>query len=483
MELGAKVRATVERYSLFQPGEAVVVGVSGGPDSLCLLHILKGWSETYPLQLYAAHLNHQLRGGEGEADAQFVAQVSAEWGIPAVVESCDVRAYAERGRLSIEEAARQARYSFLARTARKVGASCVAVGHNADDQVETIVMHWLRGAGLAGLRGMLPSSPLEGLRLVRPLLEVERAEIENYLRVHGLHPRFDRSNLDLTYHRNRIRHELVPLLATYNPNIGQVLRRSAAAIADDYAYLGGEVEKAWAEVAQEEGEAVVFKRERWLALPVGLQRYLLREAIRRLRRELRNINWVHIENALQAARGKPTGTQVTLPQNLTLFIGYETLTIASRLPLPDVPLLAEDLLPVKVPGRMELPGGPWALEVHLVEKEELEEGWAENPDPWRAFLDYERTGEEPFLRCRRPGDRFQPLGMEGEKLLREFMIDAKIPAYIRDRVPILAAGERILWVCGFRIDERARVAPRTRRVLALTFRKEVKSSGNGREHR
>ncbi len=253
MPLLEQVKKTIQRYQMLGSGDAVVVGVSGGPDSLCLLHLLLCLRDEYDLTLHIAHLNHRLRGTEADSDAAFVGQLAQKWALPATVESRDVAALAEEGRLAIEEAARQARYAFLARTARQVGAQRIAVGHNADDQVETIVMHWLRGAGLAGLRGMQPVSKLEEMRLgeekeavghktvdlllIRPLLETPRSAIEAYCAAHELEPRFDRSNLDTTYYRNRLRHELLPFLETFNPRIREVILRSASIFSADYAYL------------------------------------------------------------------------------------------------------------------------------------------------------------------------------------------------------------------------------------------------------
>ena len=466
----------------------MVVGVSGGPDSLCLLHALNRLRDDYGIELHAAHLDHCLRGEESKEDAAFVARLAKEWGLPATVEARDVSCLARESKLAIEEAARQARYSFLAQVALAVGAKRIAVGHNADDQTETIVMHWLRGAGLAGLRGMSPQTELGGMRLgaawpdrpslhlqlIRPLLETSRAEIEAYCREHGLKPRFDRSNLDTTYYRNRLRHELIPYLESYNPNIRQVLRRSAQVIGDDYDLLQAELERVWPTVvSSESGEAITFDLERWRVLPTSQQRSTLREAIHRLRRSLRNINWIHIENALPALRAKPAGTQVTLPQGLMLSIGYHDFTVADEGYVPEVdwPLLLVESLPVAVPGVTEMPDSGWCLEAAVFEREEFSENHLDNPNPWQAFLDYESTGRELVLRQRGLGDRFQPLGLGGhEKSLHTFMIDHKIPRSLRGFVPIVASPRHIVWVAGWRIDERARITESTERILHLAFR-------------
>ncbi len=484
-----KVRQTIDRFDLLSPGQTVVVGVSGGPDSLCLLHVLHRLSEAYRIALHVAHLDHRMRGREAEEDAVFVADLAAQWGLPVTVEAYDVPALAREKKLSPEEAARQARYAFLAGVAGRLGAKSVAVGHNADDQTETIIMHWLRGSGLAGLRGMLPMTEVGALRLevgeletvppslriIRPLLEVTRGEIEAYCREEGLQPRFDRSNLDITYYRNRLRHELIPYLESYNPKIREVVRRSAQLIADDYDHLRAELARAWPQVVMMESEAAIrFDLTGWRALSTGLQRSALREAIHRLRHSLRNINWIHVEDALRALQTKPAGTQVTLPQGLMLTIGYEDFTVADvdyGGPLPDWPFLSVECLEVSVPGRTVLPGSNWCLEAELLNRRDVPEGdLVDNDDPWQAFLDHGLVGAELALRRRQPGDRFQPLGMGGHwKLMRAFMIDVKIPSRWREGVPILVCPQGIVWVAGWRIDERFKVGEETERILHLKF--------------
>jgi len=480
------VRHTIDRYGLLLPEETIVVGVSGGPDSLCLLHVLNRLRGEYRIELHVAHLNHRMRGSEADADAAFVARLAEEWGLPCTVEARDVPALARGKKLSLEEAARRARYAFLAEVAKRVGAKRIAVGHNADDQTESVLMHWLRGAGLAGLRGMLPAISLSDYRLsphpypltlIRPLLEVTRAETEAYCAEHSLQPRFDRSNLDTTYYRNRLRHELIPYLESYNPGIREVVRRSARVIADDYAYLRAELDRFWPQVVVAESDSVIkFDLATWRSLPTSFQRSTLRQAIHRLRRSLRNINWIHVEDARLALLEKPAGTQVTLPQGLMLTMSYDTFTVADEgyVEMPDdLPLLAVDSLPLNIPGTTPLPESQWRVEARLLSRSELPPGWEDNPDPWQAFLDHGVTGSELILRRRQPGDRFQPLGLGGRQTtLREFMINVKIPARWRHLVPIVASPQHIVWLAGWRVDERARITKSTKRVLHLRFEHE-----------
>jgi len=512
LDVLSTVRHTIDRHGLLVPKETVVIGVSGGPDSLCLLHVLNRLCNKYRIELHVAHLNHRIRGSEADADAAFVASLAKQWGLSCSVGARDVPTLAREKKLSLEEAARRARYAFLAEVAQQVGAKRIAVGHNADDQTESVLMHWLRGAGLAGLRGMLPAISLSdyrllegedvGLRdegrepalspalsevkgvvegtvpypftLIRPLLEVTRAEIEAYCAEHSLQPRFDRSNLDTTYYRNRLRHELIPYLESYNPGIREVLRRSAKVIADDYAYLRAKLDRLWPQVVISESDDVIrFDLAAWRSLPTSFQRSTLRQAIHHLRRSLRNINWIHVEDARAALLEKPAGTQVTLPQGLVLTMSYQAFTVADEgyVERPtDLPLLTVDTLPLAIPGTTPLPDSEWRVEARLLSRGELPSGWEDNQDPWQAFLDHDVTGSELILRHRQPGDRFQPLGLGGRQTtLREFMINVKIPAQWRHLVPILASPQHIVWLAGWRVDERGRITKGTKRVLHLRF--------------
>jgi tRNA(Ile)-lysidine synthase len=487
--------ALLERENLLPRGQRVVVGVSGGSDSLCLLHLLWTHSDRLGIEVHAAHLNHLLRGDDADADAVFVAQQAADWGIPTTIEARDVRAFADLCRLAIEEAARHLRYAFLAQVAGRIGASYVAVAHNADDQSETVLMHWLRGAGLAGLRGMLPATRLaelhiadvaeqtQDLWLVRPLLETPRAEIEHYCQRHGLSPRFDRSNLDTTLFRNKLRHELLPYLQReFKPGFAQILRRSARVLRDDYDLLCTVRDRAWDEIVRRASDcAIVLDRAAWRVLHPALQRATLRKAARHLRHSLRDVNYVHIQAALEIAQHGRTGDRATLPGHLQLAVGYDTLTISDRdyLPAPGFVALpldhtgAPERIPLKVPGTTALPGQAEA-QVEIVPRAALTVNWRQNDDPWCAYLDAEVVGPALYLRGRRPGDRFCPLGLGGKsKLVSDLLVNAKVPAMWRDRIPLLVrADDSVMWVCGWRIDERARIQESTSQVAVVRLATE-----------
>ena len=310
--------------------------------------------------------------------------------------------------------------------------------------------------------------------MIRPLLTVSRSEVERYCREHDLQPRFDTSNLDTTFFRNRLRHELLPLLETYNPNIREVLLRTAEVIAAEVEMLRDATGGAWrATLTSESDSAMTFDLGAWRDLPLAMRRATLREAIRRLRPSLRNINFVHVENAVVQLQHGPTGVRVTLPQGLMLTIGYQSFTITASahvIDLPDWPLLSDGArLTLTVPGTIQLSASDWLLETTCLDR------WSDqvfvNSDPWTAYLDANLAGPGLSIRVRQAGDVFHPQGMPTPARLTDWMTNAKIPQQVRDLLPLIIAGDRIAWVAGFRVGQPFIITPNTRRVLKLSFRR------------
>lgn len=481
------VRRTVARHLLFAPGSATVVGFSGGPDSLALLHLLHRMASEWRLTVHAAHLNHRLRGPDSDADAAFAAATCRAWGIPLAMESVDVQAEAERRGVAVEEAARQVRYAFLGRVAGSVGAATVAVGHNADDQVETVLMHFLRGAGLGGLRGMAPSTVLSGLRtgtddalpagvlLVRPLLSAPRSLIEAYCAEHDLHPRFDRSNLDTTYFRNRLRLELIPYLEGFNPNLRAVIRRSAEVLAADYDLLRQQRDRVWEAVVRRSGDGFIeFGLDGFRALHLSLQRALIRRAIAQLRPPLRNIDMIHVEQAVEAVRQAPgAGAKAGLPQGLLLTVGYDGFVVGEAALAGSVgdeyPQLPESAgsVTLPVPGEVALAAG-WRVRAEIAPAQALPADALDAAHRWTAYLDRGACPGPLGLRPRGEGERMQPLGLGGRsKKLNELMINLKVPAAYRARYPVLVHGDTVLWLPGYHVDHRARVTDSTAEVVVV----------------
>jgi len=467
---GQRLERLVLRFArerdLFSDQRWVLVAVSGGPDSVALLLILAHLREALGLELSVAHFDHGLRPrDQREAERAFVSRLAEELGLPFLFGRGDTRAYARRHRLSLEEAARALRYAFLGREAERAGASAVATGHTASDQVETVLMHMIRGSGLAGIAGMQPRSPWPfprhpGLRLVRPLLAVSRRYSERYCREEGLSPCLDATNLLLEPLRNRVRHELLPLLRRYNPKVEQALLRLAGAAAADAAYVDETAKLFWQALAQRSRRSVQFPRLELAGLAPSLQSRLLLAAARHLQGGVPQVEAVHVQ-AMQTALAGRSNRRLSLPGSLVFAAQGEfvRLTVGEELaarPIPETPLT--------VPGRTEVAG--WRVEADILPVGAA----APAAGPYEAFLDLDAVGSALIVRSRRPGDRLRPAGLGGEKKLQDLLVDAKVPQEQRDAVPLVCAGWGIAWVVGHRLDEHAKVGAGTRSVLRLRFR-------------
>jgi len=469
-QLPHQVLRFIEAYRLIETPGPLVVGVSGGADSMCLLHILHALRDRLGTTLHIAHLNHRLRGAESDADADYVFRMARNLGVPATIEERDVKAYQSEYRCSLEEAAREVRYAFLSEIAESAGARAVAVAHTADDQAETILLHLIRGTGLAGLRGMRPLSKWtlpDGtlITLIRPLLETRRAEIEAYCIANKLEPRLDSSNLSPEFLRNRVRAEIMPKLREYNPNIVESLCRTARIIADDIAYLDEEAARASSSAVEEFAHGLILDNKTLAALPPALGRHVLRSAFGKLVGNLKDIELVHID-AVMEALASPAGKKLSLPFGFTFYGDYEKSALTrGENPLALLPPLSGEHS-LRIPGQTPLPG--WRVTADVIG------GKAQTPagDGFTAYLDFGLTGADLTVRGRREGDRFCPLGMAEPKKLQDFMVDSKIPRPWRDRVPLVCAHDQIIWVVGWRIDHRFRVTDSTRRMLRLKFELE-----------
>ncbi len=455
----------------YEEGDSLIVGVSGGPDSLALLHRLRDLLG--PDVLRVAHLDHGIRPSSAD-EAAYVADLARSWEIPSYSKRVDVPELARRRAWSLEEAARNARYEFMAEVAQQVGAEIVAVGHNADDQAETILLHFLRGSGLSGLRGMLPLSPfpgMPGLKLLRPFLHQSRAEIEAYCQQYDLQPLEDESNRDPAYLRNRVRHQLLPELIAYNPQIkNQLLQLAAIATAEDE-LVSGLFEETWPELISSSGPGwLSLDRGRFRELPAALQRRAIRHAVETLYPDVTDLAFKTVEQAIELANRRESGTESILPGGLALLIDYEILLFAwepDEVPvnLPQMPAqFTEEALQLPVPGQVALANG-WVISARIIERERGED--YVQSDPWTAVIDLAHS-EKLYVRSRRAGERMQPLGMDGRSSsLQDLMVNRKLPSRLRDGWPLVASHEHIVWFVGHVIDHRVRVSDNTSNLVCL----------------
>jgi len=460
------VRATIERHDLISSGEGVVAAVSGGPDSVALLHVLHELSGELKIWLHVAHLNHGLRGEEAGEDAQYVLGLAGSLGLPATLEKRDVAEMARDSGMSLEQAARAARYDFLEKVAAACGASKIAVGHTSDDQAETVLLNLLRGTGTEGLAGMPPKRG----RIIRPLLDAARQDVEAYCASKGLSPRIDSSNLSRDFTRNRVRLDLLPFLERDNPAVRRHLLRLADIAREENSFLKDLARRELERVSVKSGGAeMAISARRLTRRPVALQRRVLREAVRLLLQDLTEIEHGHIEALRTVALGKG-GTEVHLPRGLRASLRGGQLFISARAKPVEEPIQVEWARPdlsrapsrepaewvLAIPGRTPLPGLSLEIEAALIPASEAR---IPEPDPNAAWLDYSRISEPLTARTWRRGDRFHPLGAPGSTKLQDFFVNAKVPREQRRKIPIIVSGQRIAWVVGHRLSDDFKLAP------------------------
>ncbi len=436
---------------------------------MTLLGLLWELSERYSLRVCAAHLDHGLRDEEGEADARYVDETCRRWGVAVVVERADVAALRACRRLSWEAAAREARYDFLARIAASVGAPAVVLGHTADDQAETVLLHLLRGTGMRGLQGMLPLSRWRGrdgaldVPLIRPLLRVTRQETEAYCAENGISPRQDSSNTEERFTRNRIRISLMPQLRRYNPAVREALTRLSQTMARDMAYIDQRVRDVWPRVVTQEPWGLRLDTSAFNSMHSSIRAHLIQHAYAYLAGDGEQMSLVQVEEALRLA-SEGAGRSLSLGRGLRFITSYEDMVITGRAPDSQWPPFEDQYLPV--PGSVCT--GGWRVVAREVPVPESADQLS-NGGPFCVRLSLDDLGKELSLRTRRPDDRFQPLGMDGTKKLKEFMIDAHVPRAWRDGIPLVVGRHGVAWVGGWRIAHWARVTPETRQVVELSL--------------
>ncbi|MFQ5949467.1 MAG: tRNA lysidine(34) synthetase TilS [Nitrospiria bacterium] len=478
----------------FRSGDKVIVAVSGGADSVCLLHLLRSLSTRRPLSLHVAHLNHGLRP-EAREEARFVEDLSKTWGIPMSSSERSVLQFCKARHLSKQEGARAVRYQFLKEVAKDAGARWIALGHTADDQAETFLMRLLRGAGMRGLKGI--PKMREG-SIIRPLLEIRRNEILEELSRGKIPYIEDPSNRQPVYLRNRIRHALLPLLEQYNPNVKEAFCREAELLREEDDFIEQYLSEILSGlVIERDRRRVVFDISALQSLHPALQRRALRWGVDQIHPGLRGIGFYHIETILTRITPGPTGHTYTLPHNMIVEKRYSRLLL-KRARAPDkkggvphsngrseinhaqteVPLPQMRSQPVKAVVVLH----DWGLRMKI----SLHQGPFLSFSPCVASFDFDKIILPLSIRRWRPGDRFIPRGMKGRrKKLQDFFVDTKIEKSERNRRPLLICSKGILWVIGLRMDERFQATNQTKRTLIVEVEGKLQEekSGLSGEHR
>ncbi|MGV3723839.1 MAG: tRNA lysidine(34) synthetase TilS [Actinomycetota bacterium] len=459
--------------SLFTTGERILVAVSGGVDSLALLHALASLRSELGVEVSAAHVHHGMRGEAADADVVFLSEQCRAWGVPLAVAYADVPALAAERRISVEEAGRDARHAAFEELAKEHGCGKVATAHHADDQAETVLLNLFRGAGIDGLAGMPERRPLSAApgapELIRPLLRVSRADLEAYCADHGLEPRFDVTNTDLAYRRNRVRRQLLPLLEEYDPAIVRHLIRLADQARDEQALLTREVDALLASALVIEPAVIwpiplpalapstVLNTAPLRAAPPALLRRALRRALRGVAGYALELDALLVERLTEMVSGAGP-TAFDLPG-----CALEARRNGERLHLRGTARL-----PTPEPVGVALPGITNAASFGLrlsIRETPIPENL--RVPPAEAILDAGSLQPPLALRVAAVGERFQPLNAPGRCLLSDFFASRKIPAGFRAVWPVLADAEGPVWVLGLAIAHRVRVGPETERAIRL----------------
>lgn len=462
MSLEVTVKKAIVQYGMIAPGDGVVVAVSGGPDSMALLHVLYDLRDELMLRLEVAHVQHGIRGEAARQDAQFVAAVAERLGLPFHLKEINlIETRSNLGKGNLEAMAREVRYRFLIEVARQHKLQKVATAHTQDDQAETVLMWLLRGCGRKGLGGMSPLrslsateiQPLQEIALIRPLLEVSREEILQYLRAKSVEYRLDRTNLDLSYLRNWIRLELIPQLKErIDPQLGNRLARQASLLRAEEEYLRSHTEAVLKTVAN--GDSLI--RESFLSNDTAMQRRLLRLWIEKVRGHLRGIDFEHVEEAIRLIAVGPPQGRLSIPGGWEFVKQYEKILLEKRRG-QGRPVCYNYTL--RCGGELDVIEAGMKIESSLVASPLMPVNEME------AVFDIASLPDALTVRNFRHGDRFQPLGMSGHKKVKELFIEQKVPLSVRSTLPLLSLGQEILWIPGYGRSDFAKVHSNTKEIL------------------
>ena len=466
MNLQSKVRETIQKYNLLSSGDRVLVAVSGGPDSVALLHLLSGLKEELGLSLEVAHLQHGIRGEEGRRDALFVAKMAERLALPYHLREVDLpRTRAQRGKGNLEAMGRDERYRFFTALAKGRGIRKVATAHTRDDQVETLLMWLLRGSGKRGLGGMPPvrqldslkHPALEGAMLVRPLIDASRKEILNFLAGEGIEYRTDKTNLDPVPLRNWIRLHLLPQVREkIDPSVDERLAHLADILREEEAML----ERMTREDLERVAQGKHLMRESLLQRDKAMQRRLLRLWLGASLGEIRGFGFHNVEEALRFIRQGPPQGRLSILRGWELVMQYEALRLEKRRG-KQKPVCYNYNLPRQ--GELVIPEAGMKIQSSL----SFSSPDTRPKDSLEAVFDLASLPETLTVRNFRRGDRFQPLGMRGHRKLKDLFIEKKVPLAIRANLPLFLAGGEILWIPRYGRSDIAKVGPDTREVLKI----------------
>jgi len=454
MEIIQQAEKTIEKYNMLSTGDHVLVGLSGGPDSVCLLYILNAIKSKYKLKISAAYIDHGLRPEDVPKEINFCKDLCDKLGISFYTQSINVKDYAKQEKLSIQESARILRYSALDHISITLNAKKIAIAHNADDQAETVIMRLLRGAGPAGLSGIPPVRK----KIIRPLIEIEREAIEKFLSENKISYVIDLSNKSNKYLRNRIRNTLMPVIKSISPNSVKIISKTADIMREENDYVNVAVTKALMRLmSRKSDKKVELFCNPMEVLNIVILRRALRFAIDSVR-DLRKITYDHIEEIIKLIKkGKP-GDRLYLPSEIRVIKGYTTLIITAEKPKK------LSTYEITEPKEVFLKEASLLLSLKEIKREDIESfGDGKNT----IYVDFDKLKFPLIVRHRKNGDYFYPFGFGMRKKLQDYFVDEKVPRDERDIIPVIESEGKIVCIAGYRLDDRFKIDDNTKRCLEI----------------
>ena len=456
-----KVLENIKKYNLIEDGDNIVIGLSGGPDSMALLYVLLDIEEIN-FNIYLAHVNHGVRGEEALKDETFVEDLAQKLELPYYSTRVNMNQYAKEKGLSSEEAGRELRYGFFRKIAKELGHGKIAVAHNKNDQAETLLLRLFRGTGVDGLCGM----DFISQDIIRPILNIERAEIEKYLEDRNIETRLDKTNLESIYNRNKVRLELIPYIEeNFNPNIVEALWRTSRLASLDNEFLELYTKKSYDSMVEKIGEdSIVLDRNRFLKENRSIQQRIIRNGIIHINNNVQGLTEQHISNILKLFIEGRTGKSIDIIDNIVAKTSYDNLIIEKK---KDI-VIGDYLYELSMEGNTYIEELGFKISTEIVSADGLD---IYTGNRFIKYFDYDKIEEGLYIRNRKVGDRFIPYGMTGNKKLKDYFIDEKIPRDKRDQIPILVDKENILWIIGYRISDLYKITDSTKTILKISFEK------------
>lgn len=456
-----KVLSVIKEYGLIEENDNIVVGLSGGPDSMALLYVLLEIRQELDFNIHIVHINHGVRGVEADLDQLFVRRKSAELSLPYYTKNVDMVKYGKENGISAEEAGRELRYGFFRQVLSKVGKGKIAVAQNKNDQAETLLMRFLRGTGVDGLKGM--EFMIEDI--IRPILGISRNEIENYIKINGIDTVLDKTNLMPIYTRNKIRLELIPYIEeNFNPNIINTLWRTSTISSMDSNFLEKYSKERYTNIVIKEDKGYVsLNSEKFLNEDRSIQQRIIRNAILKTNGSLQGFSEIQISSVLNMFLSEETGKEYHLSNYIIAKTSYGRLIFEKHKNNIDRDFLYD----LEMEGVTDLKELESSIELRILTREDFSNLSKEKNI---QYFDFDIVRGKLSLRNRKPGDKFIPFGMKGTKKIKDYFIDEKIPKDLRDEIPLIVDEENILWVVGYRTNEIYKVTEETKNILEIKYK-------------